>query len=126
MKAQRALVAMLLGTLAFSGQALSAERAKGPGKIDLRILYAGHPNTQREKDFVDFLSKHFTHVATGDLAKFTAASGKGHDVIILDYDGDPFKAPRIRLPRSYARSTVIVGAIGAFISGRMGLKTDYL
>ena len=126
MKAQRALVAMLLGTLAFSGHAQSAERAGEPGKIDLKILYAGHPKTQREKDFVDFLSKHFTHVATGDLAKFKPASGKGHDVVILDYDGDFRKAPRISLPRGYARSTVTVGVVGAFISGGMGLKTGYL
>ena len=126
MRAQRALVAMLLGTLAFSGHALSAERAKGPGKIDLKILYAGHPKSEREKDFVDFLSKHFTHVATGDLAKFTPASGKGHDVVILDYDGKGFKGPQPRLPRSYARSTVTVGVIGGLISGGMGRKTDYL
>ena len=126
MKAQRALVAMLLGTLAFSGQALSAERAEKPGKIDLKILYAGHPKTQREKDFVDFLSKHFTHVATGDLAKFKPASGKGHDGVILDYDGKGFKGPQPRLPRSYARSTVTVGVIGGLISGGMGRKTDYL
>ena len=123
MKPQRVLVAMLLGALAFAGLARSAKRPERPGKIDLKILYAGRPGSEREKDFVEFLSKHFAHVGTGDLAKFRPSTGKGHDVIIIDYDGDPFKTPR---PRNYARSTVTVGVVGALISGGMGLKTRYL
>jgi hypothetical protein len=109
MKAPRAIVAMLLGTLAFAGLAQAAERAEKPGKIDLKIpVQTLHPCCHRRSGEVQ------------------ARLGQGHDVVILDYDGDGFKAPRVNLPRSYARSTVTVGVVGAIISGDMGLKTGYL
>ena len=68
-----------------------------PAKIATRILYAGRPGSDREKDFVEFLGKYFTHVETGDLAAFGDKSANGFDVAILDYDGDgkdAFNFPR--------------------------------
>lgn len=92
----------------------------------LRVLYAGHPGTDREKDFVDFLAKHFETVMTSDLKAFKDSDAEGFDVTILDYDGDGFKAPRPRIPRSFARPVITMGVAGAFICGSLNLKTDYL
>ena len=91
----------------------------------MRILYAGHPGSAREKDFVEFLGQHFTQVQTGDLATFTDQSADGFDVAILDYDGDAFKAPRPKLSQNYARATVTVGVPGALIGDQLRLKTGY-
>lgn len=96
------------------------------GKTDLRILYVGHPASEREKDFVRFLTDHFRKVRTDDLAKFKEKQTEGFDVIILDYDGDGFKAPRPRLSSEYTRPTVTVGVAGALICDNMSLKTGYL
>lgn len=93
---------------------------------DLRILYAGHPGSEREADFVEFLKPHFKEVGTGDLAAFTQSDAASFDVVILDYDGDGFEAPQPRLMPDYTRATVTVGVVGAFICGRRGLKTGYL
>ncbi len=101
-------------------------KAEQREKIDLRILYAGHPGSAREKDFVTFLRDYFRIVRTGDLAEFKPPDAKDFDVVILDYDGDGFKAPTPYLPRTYTRPTVTVGVVGAFICDRVGLKTGYL
>ncbi len=102
------------------------EPAAAAEKIELKILYAGHPGSDREKDFVQFLKQQFAEVKTGDLEKFKENSSSGYDVVIMDYDGDGFKAPRPNLSRQYKRATVTVGVIGAFICGSQGLKTGYL
>ncbi len=94
--------------------------------IDLRILYAGKSGSDRETDFVDCLAAHFAHVDTGDLATFEPSGADGYDVVILDWDGDGFKAPMPSLPRTYDRPTILVGVMGAFLSGNMQLKTGYI
>ncbi len=96
------------------------------GKVDLRILYVGHPAGDREKDFVRFLREHFSQVRTGDLANFKEKQTEGFDVVIMDYDGEGFKAPRPRLSSEYTRPTVTVGVAGALICDSMSLKTGYL
>jgi len=95
-------------------------------KIDLKILYAGHPDSVREKDFVGFLRYHFTSVETCDLAGFQESRSNGVDVTIMDYDGDGFKAPRPQVSERFARPLLTVGVVGAFIGGRLNLKTGYL
>ena len=95
-------------------------------KINLRILYAGHPGSKREKEFIQFLTSHFSKVATGDLATFQESQAENFDVIILDYDGDGFNAPRPQLSSEYAKPTMTVGVAGAFICSKMSLKTGYL
>ncbi|MHC4395666.1 MAG: hypothetical protein ACYS1A_08415 [Planctomycetota bacterium] len=99
---------------------------EGTEKIDLQILYVGHPNSSREKDFVQFLAEHFTQVKTGDLNEFKEDQANGFDVIILDYDGEGLKAPRPKLSSEYTRPTVTVGVAGARICSGMSLKTGYL
>lgn len=107
-------------------QAGNMKPAEGLEKIDLRILYVGHPSSGREKDFVRFLREHFRQVRTGDLANFKEKQTEGFDVVILDYDGEGFKAPRPRLSSEHTRPTVTVGVAGALICGSMSLKTGYL
>ena len=118
---------MLITALVNTLQPCSAAEYEGLSKkIGLRILYAGHPGTEREKDYVEFLSAYFTEVKTADLKTFKEGNTDGFDVTILDYDGDGFKAPRMKLPESYARATVTVGVTGALICGNLNLKTGYL
>ncbi len=93
-------------------------------KIDLRILYAGYPGSQREKDFVEFLGRHFREVKTGNLAKFTPAQSEGVDVTILDGLGS--RSQRPSLPRNYTKPVLTVGVTGARICSQMKLKTGYL
>jgi len=95
-------------------------------KIDLRILYAGVPNTERAKDFTEFLAKHFLEVGTTDYKAFKEDQASGFDVVILDYDGVGFSAPRPSISREYSRATVTMGVPGAFICGSLSLKTGYL
>ena len=115
----------MLGVCAITACSAQEQTQTAPaGKINLRILYAGHPDSEREKDFVSFLREHFQAVRTGDLAKFADPGPQDADVIILDYDGDGFDAPRVGFAKGYARPTITVGVAGAHIC--RNLKTDYL
>jgi len=124
----------LLGLAALAAAAIcgavgtAAEEPAPPAKITMRILYAGHPVSAREKDFVKFLGKYFTQVQTGDLATFSDKSADGFDVAILDYDSDGmdvFKFPRPKLSQNYAHATVTVGVAGGLIGSQLRLKTGY-
>jgi hypothetical protein len=75
---------------------------------------------------VEFLSKHFGTVKTGDLKTFKEADTQGFDVTLLDYDGDGFKAPRPRISAAFSRPIVTVGVAGALICSSLNLKTGYL
>ncbi len=102
------------------------EHVSASEKIGLRILYVGHPDSAREKDFVNFLTKQFKAVETADLKDFNEGQTDGFDVTILDYDGDGFKSPRPNISRNFSRSMVTVGVTGALMSSRWNLKTGYL
>jgi hypothetical protein len=124
------------------GGSAGAADASAPVDRGLRILYAGRPGSDREKDFLGFLKKHFDVVQTGDLTRFDGSQSEGFDVTILDYDGDGFKAPRPTLrPRFldesveisrpmpgplFARPLITVGVAGGLMCDRWGLKTGYL
>ncbi|GAG08059.1 unnamed protein product [marine sediment metagenome] len=102
------------------------KRVSASEKIELRILYASLPNTERSKDFVDFLSKHFERVETTDYNTFfhTGDQSADFDVTIIDHDGlSEAHGPDIR---SYSHAAITVGVPGAYISDRLGLKTAYL
>jgi len=95
-------------------------------QIELRILYAGLPNTERAKDFVDFLSKHFKQIETTDYNTFKGDKTAGFDVTIIDYDGQDTRAPLPSVSREYSRATITVGSPGADLCNRLSLKTGYL
>lgn len=120
MKRLLCLVVLLLALAPAPSRAAGA-----PSKIALKIFYAGTPGSAREKDFVSFLKQYFAEVSTGDYGKFNAAYAKDSDVVILDYDGDGFKAPRINLGEDYRRATVTVGVAGGLLCGGLGLKSGY-
>jgi len=107
-------------------QASDSQKIDTSGKIGLRILYAGLPNTDRAKDFLDFLARHFQQVETTDYNTFTGSHTADFDVAIVDHDGAYNSAPRLRISRQYARATVTVGVPGAFLCSNLSLKTGYL
>ncbi|MDT8302711.1 MAG: hypothetical protein RQ760_14605 [Sedimentisphaerales bacterium] len=116
-------------------QDVSAEKTKnisasGPTdmteKIDLRILYAGQLDTDRAKDFVNFLSKHFKQVETSEYKTFTGDEAADFDVAVIDHDGLDTRAPRPKVSRQYTGATVTMGVPGAFICSNLSLKTGYL
>ena len=101
------------------------------GKISLRILYAGMPNTARQKDFVSFLSRHFVDVKAVAFSSFSEDQANESDVVILDKDGIQW-ADRggnplsdIKLSDTYSRATLALGSPGAFLYSRMRLKPGY-
>lgn len=140
--------ALLMGLLVCAGS--GAQSPSGPvgGEVSkLRILYMGHPGSEREKDFVQFLGQHFATVQTADLGAFagkafTDQDAAGFDVTIFDYDGEGFKAPRTmamprfldddpRLARAgsdrwLTRPVLTVGVAGGLMASQWGLKTGYL
>ncbi len=116
-------VVLLAGTWS-RAQSPSAPAAAEVSK--LRILYAGHAGSDREKDFVTFLKKYFEVVQTGNLQTFKEADTQGFDVTILDYDGDGFKAPRAKISLGFSRPLITVGVPGGLMCSQWGLKTGYL
>ncbi len=118
--------------LAFMVLPCAAQKAPPPdGKLPLRILYAGMPDTARQKDFVSFLGTHFVAVKSVDVKSFTETQAKDSDVVILDKDGiqwgsrggDPLSD--LKLPETYTRATLSLGIPGAFLYNRMNLKPGY-
>lgn len=111
----------MLGTAAvFSSEPAAKD------KIPLHILYVGHPGAERTSDFVGFLKQYFQEVETGNLAGFKLAKKPNADVVLLDYDGDGFKAPRVTFPEGYSQPTITIGVAGAMICSQNTLKTGYL
>ncbi len=117
-----AVVSLLLLTPAFVLTAPSASQSKLP----LHILYAGRPGAERTADFVGFLKDHFREVDTADLKQLRLDRKLDADVILLDYDGDGFKAPRVTFPKGYSKPTITIGVAGALICDGNTLKTGYL
>ncbi len=95
-------------------------------KSALRLVYFGNPGSARETDFLNFLQKYFKNVTSSDLARFDETLTAKADVVLLDYDGDGFKAPRVQLPKGYDCPTITIGVAGAFVCSNNRLKTGYL
>jgi hypothetical protein len=92
----------------------------------LRLLYAGQPGSDREKDFVGFLRKYFETVQTGNLQTFQEADTQGFDVTLLDWSVNEFKGPRPRLSETFSRPLITLGVPGGLICSQWRLKTGYL
>jgi hypothetical protein len=92
----------------------------------LRILYAGRPGSDREKDFVGFLKKHFDVVRTGNLETFQESDTQGFDVTLLDWDRNEFEGPRPKVSEDFARPVITLGVPGGMICNGWRLKTGYL
>ena len=95
-------------------------------KIGLSIYYAGHQGSTRESDFLQFFNKHFKKVGSGDLAAFKPADAEDYDVVVLDYDGDGFDAPRPKIKEDYSSPIVAISVVGALTAARLRLKCGYI
>jgi len=125
---KRSFVVLAFAAMAWGfliGRPVICPAAESGEKINLRVFYVGHPGSDREKDFVSFLEKYLTQVGTGDLAAFTEEQTRDFDVVILDYDGDPNKAPRPTIGPDYKRPTMTLGIMGGRLSSALKLKTAY-
>jgi hypothetical protein len=116
--------------LALTALALVAPHCRGQSpsgdKLPLRILYVGHPGSAREADFLTFLRQHFRQVSTANFAGFDGSAAAACDVVLLDYDGDGFKAPRPKLPKDFGRPTVTIGVAPLLWASGQRLKTGYM
>jgi hypothetical protein len=92
----------------------------------LKILYAGRPGSDREKDFVAFLKKYFDVVRTGNLETFKEADTQGFGVTLLDWDANTFNGPRPRVSEGFTRPVMTLGVAGGMICRQWRLKTGYL
>jgi len=92
----------------------------------LKILYAGHPGTDREKDFVGFLKQYFDVVQTGNLETLKESDTQGFDVTLLDWDRSAFEGPRPKISESFSRPLITLGIPGAMMCDAWRLKTGYL
>jgi hypothetical protein len=107
-------------------QNIKPQKTETSEKIGLRILYAGLLETERAKDFIDFLKNYFQQVETTDYNTFTGSYKTDFDVAIIDHNGTGFNVPTPNISRQYSRATVTVGVPGAFLCDRLSLKTGYL
>ena len=113
--------------------------------IALKVLYAGNPASEREKDFAAFLAKSFAKVSTTDYRTFKEGDASGYDVVILDWtsvyprddQGKITQAPagtnsRVILPTppklssSFDRPTIMIGGAGDRATVSSQLKIDWL
>jgi hypothetical protein len=127
-------------TLAAAFAFASSARADEP--FPLKVLYAGNPGSDREKDYTSFLEKHFAKVGMTDYQKFTEDQARGYDVVIFDWtsiyprdkDGQIKKefnglnSPTPpKLTEQYDRPTILIGAAGGFVAVAFpGLKINWL
>jgi hypothetical protein len=117
------------------------ERSRAVEPIALRVLYAGNPGSDREKDFTTFLGKSFSKVRTTDYRTFKQDDAKGYDVVILDWtsiysrdDQGKIKqgSPGLSSPTpptlsdAFDRPTILIGAAGGFATQRSNLKINWL
>jgi hypothetical protein len=117
------LVILLAGTWSHA----QSQSAPVAGKVSkLRILYAGHPGSDREKDFVAFLKKYSEVVQAGNLQTFQEADARGFDVTILDWDVRALEGPCPALSEDFSRPVITLGVHGSMLGSRWRLKTTYL
>ena len=121
-----ALAALLLVLSADTkGNAQSPSVPADAQMSTLRILYAGRPGSDREKDFVGFLKKYFDVVQTGNLETFKDADAQAFDVTLLDWDSKELEGPTPAVSESFSRPMITLGIRGAMICNQGRLKTGY-
>ena len=118
-----------------------SERSRADEPIALKVLYAGNPGSDREKDFTSFLGKTFAKVGTTDYRTFKQDDAKGYDVVILDWTSiyprdDQGKIKQgssglnsptpPALSNTFDRPTILIGAAGGFATMQSKLKINWL
>ena len=120
-----AALALAAALVCLAGRPAICAAAESGGKIKLRVLYFGQPGSEREKDFVGFLQKHFAKVATADLSGFKEEEARDFDVVILDTGEMARNMPRPKISKEFARPIITLGSTGAQLCRELGLKTAY-
>jgi hypothetical protein len=104
-------------------------------KIDLKVLYAGVPDTPRTKDFTEFLGKTFTEVGTVALNALDQKAAAKSDVVIVDSPSPygagegpgSFKMPDApELTTDFTKPTILVGAAGGKVLLELKIKLTWL
>jgi hypothetical protein len=121
------LIAAIAGTLAGQDPAQ---------KIDLKVLYAGAPESRRTTDFTEFLGKTFTEVGSVDLKSLDAKAAAKYDVVIVDSPSpyrpgtdtrSAFKMPETpKLTLDFTKPTILMGAAGGAVLGDLKIKLQWL
>ena len=126
---------VLAGLLLSAAGALAA--AQDPAqKIDLKVLYAGAPESRRTTDFTEFLGKTFTEVGSVELKSLDAKAAAKYDVVIVD-SPSPYRpgtdtrsafkmqeAPKLTL--DFTKPTILMGAAGGAVLGDLKIKLQWL
>jgi hypothetical protein len=103
--------------------------ADPPWNRNLRVLYAGRPGSDRERDFVGFLKQYFDVIQTGNLETFKEVDTPGFDVTLLDWDAsdstEDFQGPKPVLSESFSRPLITLGIPGSWLCSHWRLKTGY-
>jgi hypothetical protein len=109
--------------------------------IALKVLYAGNPGSDRDKDFTTFLGKSFAKVGSTDYRTFKEDDAKGYDVVILDWTSiyprdnqgklkpgsSGLNSPNApKLSTTFDRPTILIGAAGGFATMQSQLKINWL
>lgn len=115
--------------------------APGAEPIPLKVLYAGNPGSDRAKDFVSFLEKHFVKTGSADFGKFKEADANSYDVVLFDWTSiyprdkagkidnslrNISMPPAPQLSAKFAKATILIGAAGGQIAGPRQLKINWL
>jgi len=106
--------------------ATTEPNAQGTAGSELRVLYAGHVGSDRESDFVRFLSEHFGTVETTNLATFAKSESDGFDVTFMDWDWNELRGPRPPVSEMPSGPVITLGVPGGLICSGWNLKTGYL
>jgi hypothetical protein len=108
-------------------------------KIDLKVLYAGAPESRRTTEFTEFLGKTFTEVGAVELKSLDAKAAAKYDVVIIDSPspyrkttetrvaGSGFKMPEApKLTTAFTKPAILMGAAGGAVLNRLEIKLDWL
>lgn len=122
-----------------AGTTLSCPIARADDRIprereDLSILYAGYPGGPREKAWTEFLKRWFSKVESIDLRKLSVRSAADFDVVVADwtsrYENGRYNPGAERhntsLGKDFTKPIIMIGAVGAELTRRIKLKTDWL
>ncbi len=123
--------------LALAATLLGARPTAAAELLDVKVLYAGHPGSDREEDFRSFLRAQVRQVATTDFRTFTVEQARDYDVILFDWtsiyprDHDGRIASHAgvldiptppRLPTDFDRPAILIGHAGGSVADALRLK----
>lgn len=132
---QYRFVLVLLAVVMLTPNAKAEDAKQGPAKIELDVLYAGNPGSQRTEDFEALLKRFFRGVEIANFETFKAEDAEPFDVVIFDWtsifprneqgkitwqDGLNLSQPRPpQLDRNFSKPVVMIGAAAGSLSDQL-------